>query len=61
MKTKLVGRPKGKIKTAKIEIAIEPQIKAAFMESLHKNNQYASVVLRDWILDYIKKQGVEIK
>ena len=59
MNTKLVGRPKGKKKTAKIEITIEPLIKEAFMNSLHKNNQYASIVLRDWIVDYIKEHGVE--
>ena len=61
MSTNLVGRPKGKKKTAKIEITIEPSIKEAFMKSLHENNQYASVVLREWIVDYINEQGVKEK
>lgn len=61
MKLKTVGRPKGKKKTTKIEIVLEPNIKQAFMKSLHDNNQYASIVLREWIIDYINKHGVEVK
>ncbi|WP_078433846.1 hypothetical protein [Metabacillus halosaccharovorans] len=58
MSSNLVGRPRGKKKTAKIEITIEPEIKEAFMKSLHENNQYASIVLREWIIDYINGHGV---
>ncbi|WP_080847914.1 hypothetical protein [Cytobacillus gottheilii] len=59
MSSNLVGRPRGKKKTAKIEITIEPKLKQEFMKSLHENNQYASIVLREWIVDYIKRHGVE--
>ncbi|MCM3737267.1 hypothetical protein ACFTSE_08470 [Bacillus cereus] len=60
MSDKSVGRPKGKKKTAKIEVTIEPQLKEEFMNMLHKNNEYASIVIRDWIIDYIHRRG-EIK
>ncbi|WP_449540440.1 hypothetical protein [Ferdinandcohnia sp. Marseille-Q9671] len=59
MSSNIVGRPRGKKKTSKIEITIEPEIKEEFMKSLHENNQYASIVLREWIIDYIKIHGVE--
>lgn len=51
---KKIGRPSGKIKTAKIEITIEPEIKEKFMEKVHSNNKQASVVLRKWIMDYLE-------
>lgn len=59
MSTKKRGRPAGKIKTSKIEITVEPEIKNEFMSIVHENGQYCSVIIRDWIVEYIasnKKQ-----
>jgi len=42
-KTKTYGRPPGKIKTAKIEIAIEPEIKEEFMDLLKDEGKKASI------------------
>lgn len=56
MHTKKRGRPSGKIKTAKIEISIEPYIKDDFMQILQNENLHASVLIRDWIIEYIKDQ-----
>ncbi|WP_313164663.1 antitoxin [Sedimentibacter sp.] len=58
---KCYGRPPGKKKTAKIEIVIEPDLKAEFMELLHSEGKYASVEICTWIRNYIKmtKEGNE--
>lgn len=48
------GRPAGRIKTSKIEISIEPEIKKAFMDLLHQDGKAASVVIGGWIKTYIK-------
>lgn len=48
------GRPPGRKKTAKIEIAIEPEVKAEFMELLHGEGKNASVEIGVWIRNYIK-------
>ena len=50
------GRPSGRIKTAKIEVAIEPEIKEAFMEKLRKEGKKASVEISMWIREYIKEK-----
>ncbi len=50
------GRPPGRIKTAKIEIVIEPEIKTAFMECVRREGKAASVEIGVWIRDYIKQQ-----
>lgn len=51
-----VGRPAGKIKTSKIEITIEPELKEKFMNKIHAQNKQVSVILRDWIIDYLDIQ-----
>ena len=48
------GRPAGRIKTAKIEISLEPSVKETFMEILHSEGKAASVQIGEWIKDYIK-------
>ena len=50
------GRPPGKVKTAKIEIVIEPEIKEEFMEILRNEGKKASVEIGLWIREYIKSQ-----
>ena len=47
------GRPTGRIKTAKIEISIEPSVKDEFMNILHSEGKSASVEIGEWIKDYI--------
>lgn len=53
------GRPAGRIKTAKIEISIEPAVKNKFMTLLHNEGKTASVEIGSWIRDYIKKSKPE--
>lgn len=48
------GRPPGKRKTAKIEIAIEPEVKDEFMAICYKEGRTASTQLYQYIRDYIK-------
>jgi len=48
------GRPSGRMKTAKIEVAIEPEIKDAFMDKLRKEGKKASAEIGIWIREYIK-------
>lgn len=55
-KSKMCGRPLGKIKTAKIEIAIEPEIKKDFMELLRLEGKKASSEIGVWIREYIKSR-----
>ena len=43
------GRPAGRIKTAKIEISIEPTVKDEFMTLLRKEGKTASVEIGLWI------------
>ncbi len=47
------GRPAGRIKTAKIEIALEPSVKDEFMSILHSEGKNASVQIGEWIKEYI--------
>lgn len=54
------GRPLGRKKTAKIEISIEPEIKAEFMELLHNEGKTASVEICGWIRNYIKENKERI-
>ena len=51
---KACGRPAGRKKTAKIEIAIEPEIKQQFMDLLHEDGKNASSEICNWIRVYIK-------
>ncbi len=55
------GRPAGRIKTAKIEISIEPAVKDRFMTLLRNEGKTASVEIGLWIRDYIKKNTIEEK
>ncbi|QFF97573.1 antitoxin [Psychrobacillus glaciei] len=55
MSNKKRGRPAGKIKTSKIEITVEPKLKEEFMAIVHGNNQYCSILIREWIIDYIDR------
>jgi hypothetical protein len=48
------GRPAGRIKTAKIEISIEPTVKDEFMTLLRNEGKTASVEIGSWIREYIK-------
>lgn len=57
--TRPCGRPSGRVKTAKIEIAIEPEIKQAFMEALRVEGKKASVEIGSWIREYIKNANTE--
>ena len=47
------GRPAGRIKTAKIEISLEPTVKEEFMALLHSEGKTASVQIGEWIKEYI--------
>lgn len=54
--SKTYGRPPGRTKTAKIEIAIEPEIKDEFMELLRAEGKKASIEIGMWIREYIKNE-----
>ncbi len=47
------GRPSGRIKTAKIEIAIEPTIKEDFMKIVRAKGKTASSQIGEWIIEYV--------
>ncbi len=49
------GRPKGRKKTSKIEVAIEPSIKQEFMKLLAAEGMTASGKICNWIREYIKE------
>ena len=55
----MCGRPAGRIKTAKIEISIEPAVKDEFMTLLRNEGKTASVEIGLWIRDYIKNNKLE--
>ena len=61
----LPGRPCGRKKTAKIEVVIEPHIKAEFMQLLSEEGKNASVEIGSWIRGYIrsmrKQNGGDMK
>jgi hypothetical protein len=48
------GRPAGRRKTAKIEIAIEPEVKDEFMNICYEEGKTASTQLYQYIREYIK-------
>lgn len=56
MSEKTMGRPAGRVKTAKIEIAIEPEIKEEFMKLLSEEGKKASSEIGVWIREYIKSR-----
>ena len=53
------GRPAGRIKTAKIEISIEPAVKDEFMALLRNEGKTASVEIGSWIRGYIKSNKLK--
>ena len=59
--TKCGGRPAGRMKTAKIEIAIEPEIKDEFMDLLRLEGKKASIEIGTWIREYIKNEKAKTK
>ena len=58
---KTIGRPAGRRKTAKIEVAIEPEIKEEFMTICYQEGRSASTQLYQYIREFIKlrKKGEE--
>lgn len=48
------GRPAGRRKTAKIEIALEPEVKDEFMTICYEEGRTASTQLYQYIREYIK-------
>lgn len=48
------GRPRGRKKTSKIEVSIEPSIKKEFMVLLSEEGMTASGQICNWIRNYIK-------
>ena len=48
-----------RIKTAKIEISIEPAVKDEFMTLVRNEGKTASVEIGLWIRDYIKNNKLE--
>ena len=56
MNDKTYGRPIGRLKTAKIEIAIEPEIKEEFMRIMRQEGKKASSEICLWIREYIKSR-----
>lgn len=61
MSKKTYGRPVGRVKTAKIEIAIEPEIKEELMVLLRQEGKKASSEIGVWIREYIKKRKEKIE
>ena len=58
-KTNAGGRPRGRKKTSKIEVSIEPNIKAEFMRILSIEGMTASGQICNWIREYIKDHEEE--
>lgn len=56
---KTIGRPAGRRKTAKIEIAIEPEIKEEFMTICYEEGRSASTQLYQYIREFIKLKKKE--
>lgn len=54
------GRPRGRKKTSKIEILLEPEVKNQFMECLKSEGKCASIEIGNWIREYIRNNP-EIK
>lgn len=52
---KKCGRPAGRIKTAKVEVKLDPLVKDAFMEKLRLDGKTASCLIGEWIRLYLKK------
>lgn len=58
MKKKNVGgRPRGRKKISKIEVVIEPEVKATFMSILNREGKKASIEIGNWIRKYIDEHS----
>lgn len=57
--SKNCGRPAGRRKTAKIEIAIEPEVKEEFMAICYEEGKTASTQIYQYIREYIKMNKEE--
>ena len=54
------GRPSGAFKTEKIEVKIQPELKAAFQQHLREKGSNASAKICELIKDYLEQEGVEV-
>jgi hypothetical protein len=52
-----VGRPAGEVKTAKIEVKLEPEMKAEFQRIVKQKGSNASVTVCELIAEYIRREG----
>lgn len=55
------GRPRGRRKTSKVEILLEPEVKKEFMECLKSEGKCASIEVGNWIKEYIQNYSVTKK
>lgn len=51
------GRPRGRKKISKIEVVIEPEVKAMFMSILNREGKKASIEIGNWIRKYIDEHS----
>lgn len=51
-----VGRPAGEVKTAKIEVKIEPKMKAEFQRIVKQKGSNVSVTVCEFIAEYIRRE-----
>ncbi|WP_296327003.1 hypothetical protein [uncultured Acidaminococcus sp.] len=51
------GRPRGRKKISKIEVVIEPEVKATFMSILNREGKKASIEIGNWIRKYIDEHS----
>lgn len=54
------GRPTGAYKTEKIEIKIQPELKAAFQKHIREKGSNVSSKICEMIKDYLENEGVEV-
>ncbi|WP_298840078.1 antitoxin [Clostridium sp.] len=52
-----VGRPAGEVKTAKIEVKLEPKMKSEFQRLVKEKGSNSSVTICELISEYIKREG----
>ena len=51
------GRPTGQVKTAKIEVKLEPKMKIEFQQIVKQKGSNASVTVCELIAGYIRSEG----
>jgi hypothetical protein len=54
------GRPKGLVKTEKIEVKIQPELKFAFKKAVYEEGSNSSVKICELITSYLKERGISI-